>query len=147
MKTFSQSRGKVIVDAPLRGFDSREVSDLTSLHTGPETLVQQHFAVEQDINTIVRRFGLTSELPAQVSGGMYGDFTGVTDYDSAVARIARADEAFMALPADVRERFGNDPGQLIRLAQALPLEDFNARLASSVVVPPVDPGGDSAPGV
>lgn len=103
--------------ASLRSYSSREVSDETALRSGGQvSLVQQHFRDEVDINTIVRRFGLTAELPAGVAGGVFGDFTDIQDYDDAMARIRRADEGFMKLPPDVRERFDNDPAKLIVFA-------------------------------
>lgn len=117
--------------------DARAVSDLTGVFTGSETKVQQHFAVEVDINTIMRRFGVTKEMPLGSASGVYGDFSGVTDYDSAVERVAGARRAFMALPAAVRERFENDPGVLIRRAEELPEDEFGALFAGPTEeVPP-----------
>lgn len=124
----------------LRAIDPKALSNETAVFTGDESLVQQHFGNDVDINTIVRRFGLTRQMPSGVSGGVYGDFTGIVDYESAVAAIKRAEDGFLALPAEVRERFGNDPGEVIRLAHELPFEEFNGMM---VVEPPpvvvVDP--------
>lgn len=108
----------------LGDYDSRELSDETSVHTGSESLVQQHFADEVDINVIMRRFGVTRSLPLGPATGVYGDFTGISDFDSAVERVRGARDAFMKLPADVRERFNNDPGTLIRAAEELPEAEF-----------------------
>lgn len=83
------------------------------------SMVQQHFRDEVDINTIVRRFGVTGQIPDFLPQGVYGDFQDVDDYDSAVAAIERANDGFMRLPAEVREQFNNDPGVLIRLAQSV----------------------------
>lgn len=116
----------------LRSLDFRFRSDAGAIDTGTETLVQQHLAVDADINTIVRRFGLTREMPAGVAGGVFGDFSGIYDYEDALAAVERAERGFMSLPADVRERFGNDPAQLIQLAHELPQELFEARFRSSV---------------
>lgn len=129
----------------LRGYDPLVQSLKGAIDTGDETIVQQHFAEEVDINTIVRRFGMTAAMPAGVPGGIFGDFTGVTDYESAVAAIDRAKSGFMALPPDVRERFGNNPGNLIEYAQGVSLEDLEVDLRGEVpvvppVVPPVAPG-------
>lgn len=69
---------------------------------------------EADINTIVKRFGLTGQLPQSVRVPTYGDFGDeVFDYTSAMLAIRRADESFMAMPADVRARFQNDPQQFV----------------------------------
>lgn len=118
-------------DAPvgLRGYSAREVSDMTGLDTGPETLVQQHFADEVDVNTIVRRFGITRAMPLGKSGeGLYGDFTEITDYESALERVKKVEEGFMKLPPDVRERFENNPGKLIEFAHTLVEDDFRSEV-------------------
>lgn len=78
-----------------------------------EAVVQQQFAEEVDINTIVRRFGLTGELPDEVRVPMSGDFTDVMDYKSALDAVRAADAGFMELPAELRARFENDPQRLM----------------------------------
>lgn len=85
----------------------------TDIHTGSESLVQQQFRDEVDINTIVKRFGLTGQAPSSGLEGVYGDFEGITDYASAVAAIEKARESFMVVPPEVREKFDNDPGKLL----------------------------------
>lgn len=111
---------------PGPGYDAGCLSDMTAREAGPGdvSLVQQQFGEEVDINTIVRRFGLTQEMPSGIAGGVYGDFSGITDYESAVEAIDRARSGFMKLPAEVRDRFGNDPARLIRLAHELPEAEF-----------------------
>lgn len=74
---------------------------------------QQHFAEEVDINTIVRRFGLTGELPTNVPMVLQGDFTNVVDFRSAMDLVVAAREAFMEQPAHVRARFDNDPQKFL----------------------------------
>lgn len=74
---------------------------------------QQQFKEECDINEIVRRFGLTGELPENVRVPQSGDFTGITDFQSAMNAVREAQENFMALPAEIRERFANDPQKLM----------------------------------
>lgn len=118
-------------------YDPRAVSDAAATDTGSETLVQQHFKEEVDVNTIVRRYGITAGTPFGPDGGMYGDFTGITDYESAVALVRDTEARFMRLPAEARERFGNNPGQLVAFAQASSPEEFEAALAPPV--PPVPP--------
>lgn len=78
-----------------------------------EDMAQQQFADECDINTIVRRFGLTGELPENVRVPQYGDFTGISDYKEAMNAVRAADEAFMELPAETRYQFANDPQKLL----------------------------------
>lgn len=102
---------------PLHGYDVKAVSLATSTDCGAESLVQQQFKDECDVNTIVRRFGLTGEIPLTRMEGVYGDFSEVTDFDSALEAVTRAQESFMSVPAEVRERFGNDPGRLLAFVQ------------------------------
>lgn len=94
-------------------YDMDAVSRETGLVCDDPTRTQQQFAEESDINTIVRRFGLTGELPSQVRVPMEGDFVDVVDYQSALNAVIAADDAFMELPAAVRARFDNDPQKLM----------------------------------
>lgn len=90
-------------------YDVMQVSNDTALVCADVSLTVQEARDEVDINTIVRRFGLTGELPDVVRLPQYGDFTGISDYREALEAVGAAQEAFMELPADVRYRFHNDP--------------------------------------
>jgi len=103
---------KVFLRTPYN-YDTMEASDASALSCPEPSLAQQHARDETDINTIVRRFGLTGELPNNVRMPQYGDFTGVSDYQTAMNMVMEANAAFMQLPADVRTRFNNDPGALV----------------------------------
>lgn len=94
-------------------YDRNKASDESGLTCEGESLTKQSFKAECDINEIVRRFGLTGELPIGVRAPTYGDFADVFDYHSAMNAIARAGEAFDAMPAEVRARFHNDPGEFL----------------------------------
>lgn len=95
-------------------FDRSARSAATALFCPPEEgMTQQQFADECDINVIVRRFGLTGEMPANPRVPLSGDFAGVTDYKSALDALIAADDAFMELPAHVRAEFANDPQKLM----------------------------------
>jgi phage internal scaffolding protein len=103
---------KVFLRTPYN-YDTMEASNASGLECLEPTLAQQHARDECDINTIVRRFGLTGELPNNVRVPRYGDFTGVSDYQTAMNMVMEANAAFMQLPAEVRSRFNNDPGALV----------------------------------
>lgn len=95
-------------------YDPDAVSEETGLVCDPEEgRTQQSFAEECDINTIVRRFGLTGEMPQNLRMPVSGDFTGVTDFQTAMNAVRQAQEAFMELPGEMRARFDNDPQKLI----------------------------------
>lgn len=102
----------VFVRAPYN-YDVDKASDESGLKCEDESLAKQQFAEECDINTIVRRFRITGELPSNVRMPTYGDFTEVTDFHSAMNAVAAARESFEAMPAEVRARFNNDPGAFV----------------------------------
>jgi len=94
-------------------YDTDAASNESALLCLDESLAVQSEAEEADINTIVKRFGLGVPLPQGVYMPQYGDFTGVTDYQSALNLVMQADDSFMQFPADVRARFDNDPAKMI----------------------------------
>lgn len=94
-------------------YDTNKAGDESALHCKDPTLTKQSFAEEVDINTIVRRFNITGELPTNVRMPEYGDFEGIFDFTSAMNAIRAAQESFDAMPADVRSRFHNDPAQFV----------------------------------
>lgn len=88
-------------------------SSRVQLTCSDPSLAEQSSLEETDINTIVRRFGLTGQLPTGVRQPTYGDYTDVFDYHTAMNAIVQAEEAFMEMPAHVRTRFHNDPGEFV----------------------------------
>lgn len=76
-------------------------------------VTQQSFKDECDINTIVKRFGLTGEMPGGFAMPVSGDFSGIGDFQSAMNAVRAAQEAFDSLPGEMRARFANDPQRLI----------------------------------
>lgn len=82
-----------------------------------DSLTHQSFKEEVDVNNIVKRFrninGTDLMNYEGTFGGQFGDFSGVTDYQTALEQVWRADEAFSSLPAKVRKRFDNDPAQFL----------------------------------
>lgn len=94
-------------------YDTNAASDAAGLKCEDASRTQQQLAEETDINTIVRRFGLTGELPKDVAVPQSGDFTDVVDYQTALNVVIAAREAFASMPADVRKRFGNDAAEFM----------------------------------
>jgi len=104
-------------------YDADKASEETGISfEGTETLTQQQFKEETDINTIVQRFGLTGELPNGINMPQSGDFTNVSDFHTAMNMVRQAEESFMLLPAATRERFNNDPNAVMAF-----LSDTNNR--------------------
>lgn len=132
--------------ASLHSYDWKLVSQQAQTDPGEGSLVQQHLKEEADINTIVRRFGITGQMPFGPTGGMYGDFTGFpTDYLAALEVVDRADAAFMSLPAEVRERFHNNPAELVEFANSRSYEDFVAATTVAPGAAPVEQPAAGAP--
>lgn len=95
-------------------YDMNAASDQAGLVCPPgEGVTQQQFRDEVDINTIVRNFGITGEMPENLKMPVSGDFTGISDYHQALNLVLQAEDGFMTLPGDMRARFQNDPGQLL----------------------------------
>lgn len=103
------------------------------------SLTVQEFKDETDINKIVARARLTGELPQNNRKPQYGDFTEVPDYQTALNIIQEAEESFMSLPSKIRQRFGNDPGQLIDF-MSNPQNEAEARALGLVDIKPSKEG-------
>lgn len=120
-------------------YDADQARRDASLVCDPEdTRTQQQFAEECDINEIVRRFGLTGVMPENPRLPVSGDFTGVSDFQTAMNAVRAAEEGFMELPAEVRYRFGNDPQRLMSFLEDGRNKDEAIRLGL-VVLPPEVP--------
>lgn len=107
-----------------------------------ESVVQAQFAEECDINTIVRRFGLTGQLPENLRVPQSGDFTDVKDFHTAMNVVRAAEEAFMQLPGEVRARFENDPGRMLSFVEDVNNRDEAIKLGMIPKPVEVDRGGD-----
>lgn len=96
------------------GYDTEAASLESGVACDPdEGLTQQQFAEEVDINTIVKRFGITGQLPENLRMPVSGDFTDISDFQSAMNAVVAAKGEFMRLPGELRQRFNHDPAQLI----------------------------------
>lgn len=78
-----------------------------------ELITEQAHAARLNPNRIVAKAKQTGMLPTVQRMAQYGDFSQVGDYMEAQAQIIAANDAFMALPAKIRDRFKNDPAYLL----------------------------------
>lgn len=101
--------------------------------------VKAAFAGECDINTIMRRALKTGVLP--VDGldrkPMFGDFSDIGDFHSVQNRLIACQESFLTLGADIRERFNNDPAQLLAFLSDVKNKDEAIKLG--LIEAPVPP--------
>lgn len=91
-------------------YDVKEVSRESAIFCPEPTKTEQSSAEEADINTIVRKFGVTGLLPTNFRVPIVDDYRDfVFDYQSALNIVREADMEFMKMPADMRAKFNNDP--------------------------------------
>lgn len=79
------------------------------------TKTQQHMAAATDINNIIARY---KEKPdpsifIKAGKGVYGDFSEIPDYQTALHKVSDAHANFMELPSKIRQKFDNDPSKLM----------------------------------
>jgi len=126
-------------------YDMFEVSQETGLSCPEPSLAQQSARDETDINFIMERFGRGAVLPESFRPPQYGDFDGVTDYQSAMNAVRQAQESFDSMPAKLRARFGHDPANLVAF-----LDDPQNRAEAvllGILNPPPPEASPAAPGV
>lgn len=129
-------------------YDQAEASLETGLACLDPSLCVASDAIDADINTIVRRFGVTGEWPQTARLPTYDDFSHVVDYQTAQQALMAAQEGFAALPAHVRAAFNNDPQQLLEASQAPDFaEVFQKTFGEQPPAPPADkaPEGGAGP--
>lgn len=85
-----------------------------SLECKSASLTRQEFAAEADINNIMSKYAAgLAPIPSGDRTPLFGDFSDIGDYQSNMQRMIDAQEQFMQLPSKIREKFRNDPGELL----------------------------------
>ena len=95
-------------------YDRDLASEESGLKCEDDSLTQQQFKDEADINTIVDRFLKSGVLPNAVNMPQYVDYEGVFDFQTAMNAVRQADENFMRMDAKVRARFNNSPQEFLQ---------------------------------
>lgn len=126
-------------------YDTMAASDESGLKCKDPSLTSQSFKDECDINVIIDRYVRSGEPLPLPDIRDYGDFTGALDYHSSVNQILAAQASFMALPAKVRSRFNNDPGQLLEFISDADNIEEARKLGILAPEEPLSTGGDRAP--
>lgn len=132
-----------------RGYDVDAVSDETGLACLDPSKTIQSQEPDSNINVILERFGITGQLPVNVRVPQYADFIdGVDDYRTAIHAVREAEASFMAMPANVRSRFDNDPQLFLDFCADPSNLDEMRRLGLAVpAVPAVVPDPPATGGV
>lgn len=81
------------------------------------SMTQQHFKDETMIDNILQKYAETGFLTDPFSPKrpiQFGDFSDVTDFQSAQNAVARATEYFESLPSRVRLSFNNSPSEFLQ---------------------------------
>jgi len=127
-------------------YDRDKNSDLAKLVFTRSSRTKQSFRDECDINNILRQFNVTGELPIGSVQPQYGDFSGITDYQSALNAVMAAQDSFLQLPAKVRAKFDNDPALFVEFASDEANRDemkalglLHEETVSAVVTSPSEP--------
>lgn len=82
-----------------------------------EGQTHQSFKDECDVNLIISRYVKTgswgSNLAVATRVPQFGDFVGALDFRESMNKIVSAQAEFDALPSKIRNRFHNEPGELL----------------------------------
>lgn len=81
------------------------------------SMTQQHFKDETMIDNILQKYAETGFLTDPFSPKrpiQFGDFSDVTDFQTAQNAVARATEYFESLPSRVRLSFNNSPSEFLQ---------------------------------
>jgi len=96
-----------------------------------------------DINLLTKKWLAGQQPPLPKGPAAYGDFTSATDYFHASLQVIEARKAFDTLPAVLRTRFQNDPGEL--LAFILNDDNYDEALELGLVERKPDPEEGTPP--
>lgn len=101
------------------GYDPEVASNEAGSVPEGVSLTVQSDAIDADINTIVRRFGITGAMPTDIDLSKFVDLTDMpVDYRTAVEFSRAAAGEFNRMPADVRSQFDNDPQKFMDFVHA-----------------------------
>lgn len=79
------------------------------------TRTQRQFQETTDINNLMAHYNKTGQLlHTHTKQGQYADLSEIPDLKEAYALVHKADEAFNALPSQLRFKLNNDPRQLFQ---------------------------------
>jgi len=76
---------------------------------------QMQYKDQVNVNNIMKKFKKTGSIThlRNAKEGVYADLTQITDYAESLMQIKKADEAFLSIPSEIRNKFQNNPANLI----------------------------------
>lgn len=108
--------------------------DPHALYCEEPSLTIQAEKDECDINQIIARVAKGQDLShVNQRVAQYGDFSNVPDYQSSLELVKNANGFFMAMSPEVRERFNNDPGQMLKFMQNA--DNYDEAVKLGLVIP------------
>lgn len=130
-------------EAKVKVFSRFHLPSSPSVKFEDASLTRQEFSHDADINNIMRKYAVgLPPSPAGARPPVFGDFSNVPDYQTALDKVIDAQERFAELPSKVRRRFDNDPAKLLQFlaseenrAEAVQLGLIDPPPAESVSVP------------
>lgn len=142
-KTFNSQSGRDLLRDPRRPYEKVE-DDIARAQTDidcseEDSLTQQNFTQDADINVLAKRFGLDrGPIPMIIPDpNAYGDFTNAPDLRAALEIIRAVDEEFMKLDPKIRRRFENSPAKFWDFVHNPDMHDEGVKLG--IFNPPKPP--------
>lgn len=103
------------------------------------SLTKQSFRDECDVNKIIARFEKTGMLEAlNKKVPFYGDVSELKGYHEALQTVVAAEELFSSMSAEIRDRFKNDPNEMIAFLDDVRNRDEAVKLGMVLPLPVVD---------
>lgn len=95
-------------------YNDKPIKDFGLACEPGSSLTKQAFKEDCDINKILAKVQRTGMLEHLASGEpFYGDVSELVDYKEALNVIKRANDLFLEMSPEIRERFDNDPAKMI----------------------------------
>lgn len=115
---------------------------------------KQSFADECDINNIMGEWARTGETHhVNKNAPIWGDFSNVSDYQTAANQIIEAQSQFDSMSAETRKHFDNDPAKLLGFMEGLDPDDadnlelaYKLQLLDRPAKPIINPEPSNEPG-
>ena len=85
-----------------------------SFYCDETQMTVQEDATDCDILTIIKRYSPEDIVnSAQLAKEQFADVSNISDYQTSLNFVMNAQERFLALPAEIRNKFDNDPQNLL----------------------------------